>query len=46
MGSKELWRHVESIVVMPKPYAVIDGVPVLSDGKTPTTEEQIKACEL
>ena len=45
MGSKGLWRHVEGIAVMPKPYAVVDGVPVLSDGKTPATEEQIEARE-
>jgi hypothetical protein len=40
MGSKGLWRHVEGIAVMPKPYTVVDGVPVLSDGKTPATKEQ------
>ena len=29
MGSKGLWRHIEGTVVMPKPYAVVDGVPIL-----------------
>jgi hypothetical protein len=43
MGSKGLWKHVEGIVVIPKHYAVVDGVPVLSDGKTPAAEEQIEA---
>jgi len=37
---------MEGIAVMPKPYAVVDGVPVLSDGKTPATEEQIEAREM
>ena len=46
MGLKGLWRHIEGIAVMPKLYAIVDGVPVLSDGKTPTTEEQIEAHEM
>ena len=45
MGLKGLWRHVEGIAVMPKPYTIVDGVPVLSNGKTPTTQEQIEAHE-
>ena len=45
MGSKGLWRHVEGNVVAPKPYTVVVGVPVTSDGKTPATEEQIEARE-
>jgi hypothetical protein len=46
MGSKGLWRHVEGNAVVPKPYAVVNGVPVISDGKTPATEEQIEAREM
>ena len=46
MGLKGLWRHVEGIAVMPKPYTVVDGVPIISDGKTPTTEKQIEAHEM
>src|ERR1700683_3259286 len=45
MGSKGLWRHVEGKAVTPAPYAVVNGVPVTSDGKTPATEEQIEARE-
>ena len=30
---------------MPKPYTVVDGVFITSDGKTPATEEQIEARE-
>ena len=45
LGSKGLWRHVEGTAIAPKPYALVDGVPVLSDGKTPASEEQIEARE-
>ena len=45
MGSKGLWRHVEGTAVVPKPYTLVNGVSVISDGKTPATEEQIKARE-
>jgi hypothetical protein len=44
MGSKGLWRHVEGKAVAPAPYPVVNGVPVISDGKTPA-EEQIEARE-
>ena len=43
MGSKGLWRHIEGKAVAPAPYVVVNGVPVISDGKTPATEEQIEA---
>ena len=46
MGSKGLWRHVEGTAVMPKPYVVADGTPVLSDGKTPATDEQLETKEI
>src|SRR5882762_4938951 len=45
MGSKGLWRHVEGNAVTPKPYTVVNGTPVTSDGKTAATEEQIEARE-
>src|SRR6202041_1919530 len=45
MGSKGLWRHVEGKAVVPKPYMLLNDVPVLSDRKTPATEEQIEARE-
>src|SRR6202161_3912155 len=46
MGSKGLWRHVEGLAVAPKPYIVADGTPVLSDGKTPATDEQLEVKEV
>jgi hypothetical protein len=45
MGAKGLWRHVEGTAVAPVPYPVTAGVAMLSDGKTPATEEQIEAKE-
>ena len=45
MGSKGLWRHVEGTAVTPAPYALVNGIPVLSDGKTQATEEQIESKE-
>ena len=43
LGSKGLWRHVIGTVTPPKPYTEVAGVPVIADGKTPATEEQIEA---
>ena len=45
MGSKGLWRHVEGTAIAPKPYALDSGVPVLADGQTPASEDQIEARE-
>ena len=45
MGSKGLWRHIEGTAITPKPYALDHGIPVLSDGQMPATEEQIEARE-
>ena len=45
MGSRGLWRHVEGVAVAPKPYVVVDGTPVLADGKTAATEEQLEVKE-
>ena len=45
MGSKGLWRHVEGKTVAPKPYTILNGEYVLSDLKTPATEEQIESKE-
>ena len=46
MGSKGLWRHVEGTAVAPKPYILANGIPVLSDGKTPASEEQLETKEI
>ena len=45
LGSKGLWRHIEGTAIAPKPYALVAGVPVLTDGTTQATEDQIEARE-
>jgi len=45
MGAKGLWRHVEGTAVAPVPFIVTEGKFMLSDSKTPATEEQIEAKE-
>ena len=39
MGAKGLWLHVEGKATAPKPYVELNGIPVLSNGKTHVTEE-------
>ena len=45
MGAKGLWRHVLGMATAPMPYVVTQGIPMLPDGKTPATEDQIEAKE-
>src|SRR5271155_2448895 len=45
MGAKGLWRHVLGTATAPVPYVVTEGIPMLSNGKTPATEDQIDAKE-
>ena len=45
MGAKGLWRHVKGTATAPIPFAVTNGIPMLSDGKTAATEDQIDAKE-
>jgi len=45
MGSKGLWRHIEGTAVTPAPYALVNGIPILSNGKTQATEEQMETKE-
>ena len=45
MEVKGLWKHVEGKATLPKLYAEVNGIAVLSDGKTQATEEQIEARE-
>ena len=45
MGAKGHWRHVLGTATAPVPYAVSNGVPMLADGKTPATEDQIESKE-
>ena len=46
MGSKGLWRHMLGTAVAPKPFVLLNGIPVLVDKKTEATEEQIEAQEI
>ena len=46
MGSKGLWRHVLGTAVAPRPFMLLNGTPVLPDGKTEAMEEQIEAQEI
>ena len=46
LGSKGLWRHVKGTAIVPKPYALVAGVPVLMDGMTQATEDQTEAREM
>ena len=45
LGLKGLWRHVEGTAIAPKPYVLVAGVPILMDGTTQATEDQIEARE-
>ena len=45
MGAKGLWRHVLGTAIAPVPYIITEGIPVLADGKTLATEDQIEAKE-
>jgi hypothetical protein len=45
LGAKGLWRHVLGTAIAPKPYVLVAGVPVLADGKTPASEDQIESKE-
>ena len=45
MEAKGLWKHVEGKATPPKLYAEVNGIAVLSDGKTQAMEEQIEARE-
>ena len=46
LGLKGLWRRVKGTAIVPKPYALVTGVPVLMDGMTQATEDQIEAREM
>ena len=45
LGLKGLWRHIEGTAIVPKPYVLVTGVPILMDGTTQAMEDQIKARE-
>ena len=45
LGTKGLWRHVVGTAIAPKPYAVVAGVPVLADGITQASDDQVESKE-
>ena len=45
LGTKELWRHVVGTAIAPKPYAVVARVPVLTDGTTQASGDQVELKE-
>ena len=45
LGAKGLWRHVVGTAIALKPYAVVARVPVLTDGTTQATNDQVKLKE-
>ena len=45
MKAKGIWKHVLGTAYEPKPYTQVNGIIVLSDGKTPAAEEKIMECE-
>ena len=45
MGAKGLWRHIEGTATVPVSFAVTNGIPMLSDGKTAVMEDQTDAKE-
>ena len=46
LESKGLWRHIKGTAIVPKPYALVARVPILTDGMTQATEDQIEAREM
>ena len=45
LGMKGLWRHVVGTAIVPKPFAVVAGVPVLADGITQASDDQVESKE-
>ena len=45
LGAKGLWRHIVGTAIAPKPYAVVAGVPVLADGTTQASNDQVESKE-
>ena len=43
LGEKGLWRHVVGTAIVPKPYAVGARVPVLADGITQASNDQVES---
>ena len=45
LGMKGLWRHIVGTAIAPKPYAVVARVPVLADGITQASDDQVESKE-
>ena len=45
MGAKGLWRHVLGTATAPVLYVIMQGIPMLPDGKMLAMEDQIEAKE-
>ena len=46
LGTKGLWRHIVGTAIVPKPYAVVARVLVLTDGTTQASNDQVESKEL
>ena len=45
LGAKGLWRHIVGTAIALKPYAVVAGVPVLTDRITQASDDQVESKE-
>ena len=45
LGAKGLWKYAVWTAIAPKPFAMLDGVPVLMNGKMHATDEQVESLE-
>ena len=45
LGAKGLWKYAVGTAIAPEPFAMLDGVPVLADGKTHATDKQVESLE-
>ena len=45
LGAKGLWRHIVGTAIVPKPYAVVAGVPLLTVGITQASDDQVELKE-
>ena len=43
LGAKVLWRHIVGTAIALKPYAMVARVPVLADGTTQASDDQVES---
>ena len=46
LGAKDLWIHIKGMAIAPKPYQLVNSIPVLSGSKTLAFDDQIEAREM